>query len=233
MLGMFRLLRVPIRKPCCEHASLQRQCSITISPLIIPAENTQCSQWDRGILLRESTVFLKWNVSIRMSAFHVLGGGGWGGGGGGGLLLSVFVHWICVLMAESSFTVHCFSLPRSINQWRNYGPRGALCPPAEICAPPNRGLCPPTEVCHPQPRSVPLIQNFQKIGPHLRLQDTKCSSIDMPPPRKSGAPQLPSPPLKMDPSYATGINGTFEGRGWYCIWKSHWYITVTWVVYSP
>ena len=37
----------------------------------------------------------------------------------------------------------------------------------------------------PQPRSVPPpppIQNFEKIGPHWRLQDTKCSSVDMPPP---------------------------------------------------
>ena len=42
----------------------------------------------------------------------------------------------------------------------------------------------------------PPIQNFDKIGPHLRLQDTTCSSIDMPP-RKSGAP--PSVPLKIGP----------------------------------
>ena len=44
-------------------------------------------------------------------------------------------------------------------------------------------------------------QIFEKIGPHSRLQDTKCSSIDMPP-GKSGAP--PSSPRKLDPSYATG-----------------------------
>ena len=37
---------------------------------------------------------------------------------------------------------------------------------------------------------VSPIQNFEKIGPHLRLQDTKCSSINMPP-RKSGAPLVP------------------------------------------
>ena len=64
----------------------------------------------------------------------------------------------------------------------------------------------------PQPRSVPPppIQNFEKTGPHLRLQDTKCSNIDMPPPppRKSGGP--PSAPWKMDPSYATANEAFFR-----------------------
>ena len=43
------------------------------------------------------------------------------------------------------------------------GARGAHAPPAEVCVP-----------------RVPPIYNFEKIGPHLRLQDAKCSSIDMP-----------------------------------------------------
>ena len=52
-------------------------------------------------------------------------------------------------------------------QWRNYmgpGDTGGTFPPAEVCAPPGAP-----------------VQNFEKIGPHLRLQDTKCSSNDMPP----------------------------------------------------
>ena len=41
----------------------------------------------------------------------------------------------------------------------------------------NKSLC----------SGVPPIQKFVKIGSHLRLQDTKCSSIDMP---------APPPPLE-------------------------------------
>ena len=57
---------------------------------------------------------------------------------------------------------------QKILQWHNYGGReggtgGHM--------PPSRGLCPPGA----------LVQHFEKIGPHLRLQDAKCSSIDMPP----------------------------------------------------
>ena len=57
------------------------------------------------------------------------------------------------------------------------------------------GTFPTAEVCDPR---VPPFR-IKKIGPHLRLQDTKCSSIM--PPRKSGAP--PGAPWKLDPSYAT------------------------------
>ena len=50
-----------------------------------------------------------------------------------------------------------------------------------------------TIVGHMPPGSPPppIFQNFEKIGPHLRLQDTKCSQVltcPPPPPRKSGAP---------------------------------------------
>ena len=55
---------------------------------------------------------------------------------------------------------------------------------------------PPAEVCAPPPPPGSPISNVEKIGPHLRLQDTTCSSIDMPP-RKSGAP--PGAPLKIGP----------------------------------
>ena len=58
------------------------------------------------------------------------------------------------------------------------------------------GTFPPAEVCAPPPGAP--IQIFLRIGPHLRLQDTKCSSIDMPP-RKSGAPPSAPPPWKFDP----------------------------------
>ena len=59
-------------------------------------------------------------------------------------------------------------------QWRNYGGGhgGHVLPPAEVCA----------------PWVPPPIQNFAKIGHHLRLQDTTFPSIDTPPPRNSGAP---------------------------------------------
>ena len=54
-----------------------------------------------------------------------------------------------------------------ILQWRNYGVRAR----GRTCPTPNRGLC---------PRVPSPIQNFEKLGPHLRLQDTKCSSIYAP-----------------------------------------------------
>ena len=57
------------------------------------------------------------------------------------------------------------------------------------------GTCPPPW--------CPPIQNFEKIGPHLRLQDTKCSSIDMPPlptQEKVVHPLVPPPPISHPPS---------------------------------
>ena len=69
--------------------------------------------------------------------------------------------------------------------------RGARAPP-----PPIQCLCPPL------PPVAPPIHNFEKIDPHLILQDTKCSSIDMPPLEKlvhSLVVVRPPPPLKIGP----------------------------------
>ena len=55
------------------------------------------------------------------------------------------------------------------------------------------------------PPGIP-IQNSEKIGPHLRLQDTKCSSIDMPL-EKVVHPLVP--PWKLDPSYATAFSASY------------------------
>ena len=54
-----------------------------------------------------------------------------------------------------------------------------------MCVPP-----PPPNPAHP---GCP-IQIFEEIGPHLRLQDTKCSSIDMPPRKSVGPHSTPPPP---------------------------------------
>ena len=91
-------------------------------------------------------------------------------------LSSVFIQYINIDCYGTSGTVKLASLP-----WRNYGPAPL-----------------------PQPRSVPPgspIQNLEKLGPHLRLQDTKCSSVDIPPPRKVVHPLVS--PWKFDPSYVT------------------------------
>ena len=57
----------------------------------------------------------------------------------------------------------------------------------------------------PQPRCP--IQNFEKIVPHLRLQDTKCSNIEICPLEKVVHPLVP--PWKLNPSYATVLTVVF------------------------
>ena len=51
------------------------------------------------------------------------------------------------------------------------------------------GHVPPPQPMFVPPRCHPF-RILKNIGPHLSLQDTKCSSIDTPP-RKSAAPQVP------------------------------------------
>ena len=83
-------------------------------------------------------------------------------------------------------TLICDLRSISRSQWRNYGgwKWGARAP---------------------QPRSVPTsapIQNFEKIGTHLRLQGI---FFDMsPPPLEKVVHLAPLPPWKLEPSYATG-----------------------------
>ena len=50
------------------------------------------------------------------------------------------------------------------------------------------GHVPPAEVCDP---GVPLIQNFEKIGPHSGLQDIKVKVLTCPPLEKLVHPLVP------------------------------------------
>ena len=107
------------------------------------------------------------------------------------LMISSWRHNLCFIYVLSSKYVPSFkfmwSLQVCVLCWQSLGEEDKTRSKwGGGDVPPSRGLCPRV---HPQ---------FEKIGPHLRLQDT---SIDMSPLEKVVHPLVP--PWKLDPSYAT------------------------------